>query len=107
MSRKNHKIVNGRLIQTDKRFSALKQRQKEKINQWLYIEYRALYMKNNLPPDSRYNEYILDRVQEKIDEAEIWLPFYELKKYFYSRKNKFRRRYEKELMKSDNLDNNE
>lgn len=39
-------------------------------------------------------------------EAEIWFPFYELKKYFYSRKNKFRKRYEKELLKSDNLDNN-
>lgn len=102
MSRKNHKIVGNRLIQTDKKFSALKQSQKEKITEWLYLEYRTLYIKNNLPPDSRYNKIILDNVQEKISGAEIWLPFYELRKYFYSRKNKFQKRYEKEILKADN-----
>lgn len=70
--------------------------QKEKINNWLYEEYRELYLKNGLPPDARYNDFVLDRVQTKIEEAQIWLPFYELKKYYYSRKNKFRKRFERE-----------
>lgn len=39
MSRKNHQVVNCRLLQTDKPFSQLKQTQKEKINEWLYQEY--------------------------------------------------------------------
>ena len=38
MSRKNHQVVNCRLLQTDKPFSQLKQTQKEKINEWLYQE---------------------------------------------------------------------
>ena len=45
MSRKNHQVVNCRLLQTDKPFSQLKQTQKEKINEWLYQEYRAVYQK--------------------------------------------------------------
>ena len=45
MSRKNHQVVNCRLLQTDKPFSQLKQTQKEKTNEWLYQEYRAVYQK--------------------------------------------------------------
>ena len=103
MSRKNHRIVNGRLIQTDKRYSALKQSQKQKINEWLYEEYAELYKTNNIPPDSRYNEYILDNVYGKIENAEIWLPFHELKKYFIKRKSHFKNRYEKQKSGDENV----
>ena len=97
MSRKNHKVVDGRLIQTDKRFSALKNKQKEKINGWLFNEYSKIYDKVGLPPDSRWNSQILEAVYSKIEEAEIWIPYYEVEKYFYSRKTKFKNRYEKRL----------
>lgn len=100
MSRKNHKFVDGRLIQTDKPFSQLKQRQKENINEWLYQEYKKIYVKNGIAPDKRYNEDILDAVYEKINVAEIWIPFGEVRKYFYSRKNKFKKRYEKQISNS-------
>ena len=40
MSRKNHKMVDGRLLQMDKRFSQLKQAQQVKINDWFYESYR-------------------------------------------------------------------
>lgn len=40
---KNHKIVNGWLIQTNKKFSQLKQRQKEKINEWKYDDRGATH----------------------------------------------------------------
>ena len=33
---KNHVKVNGRLIQENKKYSQLKQKQKEKIINWLY-----------------------------------------------------------------------
>ena len=52
MSRKNHEMVDGRLLQTDKPFSQLKQSQKEKISEWLYQEYAAAYQAIGLPPDS-------------------------------------------------------
>jgi len=97
MSRKNHQVVNGRLLQTDKRFSQLKQRQKEKIHEWLYEEYRTIYQKIEKPPDSRHNDTILWNVYGKIEKAEIWIPFGEVQKYFYSKKNKFRNRYEKQI----------
>ena len=56
LSRKNHKIVDGRLIQTDKKFSALKSKQ-------------------------------------KIQTAEIWIPYYEVRNYFSSKLNKWNKKY--------------
>lgn len=38
MFRKNHKMVDGRLLQTDKKYSNLKMAQKEKINKWINEE---------------------------------------------------------------------
>ena len=99
MSRKNHQMIEGRLIQTDKRFSRLKQKQKEKINEWLYQEYCALYRKIGKVPDSRHNDKILFAVQNKIEEAGIWIPLGEVEKYFFSRKNSFRKRFERELVR--------
>jgi hypothetical protein len=102
MSRKNHQIVCGRIIRIDKRFSSLRQSQKQKISNWLYEEYSKIYESNNLPPDSRYNEYILNVVYDKIEEAEIWLPFGELERYFNSRKSHYKKRYEKLKVGEDN-----
>lgn len=82
MSRKNHIITASGVLRTDKQFSHLKTKQKEKINMWLYEEYALIYDKNKLPPDSRYNDEILFKVQGKIEKAGIWLPFCELKNFF-------------------------
>lgn len=38
---KNHKMVNGKLLQTNKSFSQLKEKQKIKINGWLYDKYSS------------------------------------------------------------------
>lgn len=103
MSRKNHIITASGVLRTDKQFSHLKTKQKEKINMWLYEEYALLYAKNKLPPDSRYNDEILFKVQDKIEKAGIWLPFCELRKFFYSRKNKFRKRFEKANARENNI----
>lgn len=95
MSRKNHKIINGRLLQTNKSFSQLKQKQKEKISEWLYQQYAHIYDKVGKPPNSKRNIEILSAVYDKIESAEIWIPFYEVEKYFYSHKRRFQTRYEK------------
>ena len=96
MSHNNHEWVDGRLLQTDKRFSQLKQTQRERINGWLYWEYRTVFEQLGVAPDARYNARILDAVYIKIQEAQIWVPFGEVARYFYSRKNVFRKRYLKE-----------
>ncbi len=69
--------------------------QKEKIYDWLYEEYSKLYDKNKLPPDKRYNDYLLNNVYEKTSDADICIPFYELREYYFSRKNHLRKRYVK------------
>lgn len=95
MSRKNHEVIGGRLVRTDKSFSDLKKKQREKISSWLYDEYAKLYEKNGLPPDKRYTNMILDCVMEKIEAADIWLPLGALERYYLGRRTHYRRRYEK------------
>lgn len=65
MSRKNHKMEAGKLLRTDKQFRHLKQSQKEKINEWLYQEYRTLWLEQNRQPSSMRNGEILVAVMEK------------------------------------------
>ena len=49
MSQKNHEITDGRLVQTDKKYSHLKLRQKEKIAEWMFQETRDFYTKKYTP----------------------------------------------------------
>ena len=88
-------MINGKLLQMNKSFSQLKQKQKEKIQEWLYQEYARIYDEIEKPPNSKRNIEILSAVYDKIEAAEIWIPFYEVEKYFYSRKHRFQTRYEK------------
>ncbi len=44
---KNHITVNGKLLQTNKKFTQLKSSQKEKINLWLYEEYSRFWEENS------------------------------------------------------------
>ena len=100
---KNHMMVGGRLLQTNKKFSHLKNSQKEKINGWLYEEYSKLWKTNGRQPGKPQKEVIISSVYAKIEEAEIWLPLGELYSYYESHINKFRRRYEKASVKSDGV----
>ena len=72
---KNHEMVNGRLIQTNKRFSQLKQRQKLKIHEWLY----EAYVDVELRKIKKYD--VISVVHKKIEEAEIWIPYGEIDGY--------------------------
>ena len=67
---------------------------REKISNWLYDEYKNAYDKIGKAPDSRRNEIIVSAVYEKIEECGIWIPYYEVEKYYCSKKNKYRKRYE-------------
>lgn len=48
MSQKNHEIIDGRLVQTDKKYSHLKLKQKEKIAEWMFQETRDFLLKNTI-----------------------------------------------------------
>ncbi len=90
-------MVGGNLHQTNKKFSHLKNSQKEKINGWLYEEYCKTWKETGRQPGKSQKEFIIDSVYAKIEEAEIWLPLDELYAYYESHINKFRKRYEKRI----------
>lgn len=97
MSRKNHAVVNGRLIQTDKKFSALKEKQKTKIAEWLYSSYRQSYLDCGRLPGRQEDEEIVGCVLDKIEEAQIWIPAGEIFCYYQRRKKKLETRLKREF----------
>ena len=68
---KNHKIIDGRLLQINKKFSALKESQKTKIAEWEYEAYKDCYLKYKKVPDKCRVDEILFSVYERIEAAEI------------------------------------
>ena len=96
MSRKNHQKIDGRLLRTDKRIGHLKQKQIEKINAWLYEAYQRQYQTLNRPPDKRHNRAIVNAAYDKIEAADIWIPYEEVRKYYLRQKSKFEKRMKRE-----------
>ncbi|WP_195268870.1 transposase [Eubacterium sp. 1001713B170207_170306_E7] len=96
MSRKNHQTIDGRLLRTDKRISHLKQKQIEKINAWLYEAYRIQYQTLKQAPDKRHNRAIVNAAYDKIQAADIWIPYEEVWTYYLKKKSKFEKRMENE-----------
>lgn len=94
---KNHEWIDGKLLQTNKKYSHLKQKQKEKIYQWMYNAYRASYKRTGKYPDSEEDEKVLSSVMEHIEKAEIWIPFGEVAKHYRSVKKNLRKRLSKEM----------
>lgn len=94
---KNHKIIDGRLLQTNKKFAALKESQKTKIAEWEYEAYKDSYLKYKKVPDKRRVDEILLSVYEKIEAAEIWIPEDEICKHYQSRHSKLLKRLKKEF----------
>lgn len=103
MSKKNHKLVNGRLLQMDKQFSDLKERQKSRIAEWIYTAYREAYLQTGKEPDKEADTVILDSVMEKIEDAEIWIPYGEIVSYYRRRKKHMKKRLEKEEMQENTI----
>lgn len=96
---KNHEWVDGKLLQMNKKYSQLKLKQKEKIHEWMYIAFRDSYKKTGKFPGKREDEDILDAVMQKINDAEIWIPWYEVEKHYKGVKSRLNKRYKKEKVK--------
>lgn len=92
-----HITVNGNLLNMDKRFSHLKQKQKEKISEWLYIETFEFYKRNRKMPNKNSRNEILNIVYEKIQEDSIWIPYGEVVKFYQSHFNKFEKRIKRNM----------
>src|SRR5699024_9728492 len=82
---KNHIKVNGKLLQTNKRFSQLKESQKN----WIVPELYNLYHKKmkeicttgKLSPHHR--DTVISSLYEQIRDREIWIPYDKVKKYTF------------------------
>ena len=81
-----HEMVNGRLLQMNKPYSQLKQKQKEKIANWMYEAYKKQVS------EKLSNEEALEYVLDKINDADIWIPEYEIEKRYFSKKTQFKKR---------------
>lgn len=98
---KNHIKVNGRLLQTNKRFSQLKKSQKN----WIVAELYKLYhnkMKERrttrkLP--AHHRDTIISSLYEQIQNREIWIPYGEVKKYTFSKTTKIVKSFKKQYPK--------
>jgi hypothetical protein len=75
---KNHVRVNGTLLQTNKKWSHLKQRQREWIYEITRTEHKRFIKKNNRLPMKICKRNLIDTILVKVDERGIWLPSYEL-----------------------------
>lgn len=82
MSRKNHKMTDGKLLQMDKKYSHLKLKQKEKIAEWMYLETQAYYEKIHAFPGDKQIEEVIAKVYDRIVNAEIWIPYDEVAKHY-------------------------
>ena len=97
MSRKNHEMIDGKLLQTDKKYAQLKLKQKEKIAEWMFQATRDYYMKKYTFPNVKHLEEVVDIVYEKIEDAEIWIPYGEVFKHYKSKRSDINKRIRRSL----------
>ncbi|MGW5955895.1 transposase [Bacillus mycoides] len=99
---KNHtRSSKGQLLQTNKKWSHLKQKQRETISNWLreaYIEKIKVYNRRLKPKE---HEDVLIQVMLKIHEHEIWIPEYEVEKYYKGKINKWYNKHNSLNLKND------
>ncbi|MGH1145839.1 transposase [Bacillus pseudomycoides] len=93
---KNHIKVNGQIRQTNKKWSHLRQQQKERISNWLRREYTKFVQLNHRRPKKYEHDEIISEVMDRIEEREIWIPYREVKRYYLSKIGKWFRKIESE-----------
>ena len=79
-------MVDRRLLQMNKSFQQLKGKQKEKIVEWMFQAYRKQ------TSEKQSDEEALQTVFERIEEADIWIPDYEILNRYRAKKKQFANR---------------
>ena len=75
---KNHVKVNGTLLQTNKKWSHLKQKQRDWIYEVVRAEHEKFIEENDRLPMKTGKKNLIAVIETKIDERGIWLPSHEL-----------------------------
>lgn len=100
---KNHIKMGNQIYQTNKKFSALKESQKEKIAVWCYEAYRQHYIEKGSLPHGKGYDFVLDYVFGKTEEAKIWIPAMEVVRFYKGCKVKMSHRLQKEFPEVEEL----
>lgn len=79
---RNHIRVNGKLLQTNKKFSALKLRQKEWIASLLRTKTISLMLEHQRQLKRPERERILQETLIAIEQKGIWIPDCEVRRYY-------------------------
>ena len=82
----------NQMINLNKRFSDLKEKQKAKIAEWLYIETYRFYKEHDHIPHHSEKQAVLDTVYAMIEEAGIWIPYAEVEIYYRSKISRYKSR---------------
>jgi len=85
----HHRDSQGRLLQTNKKWSDLKDTQQEYISNFLREKYLSCAITNERKSSKIDKEQILDEVYDKITERNIWIPKHEVKDYFNGKVTKY------------------
>ncbi len=91
-----HDMIDGKLLQTNKKYSQLKQKQKDKIAVWMYEETRKYYERTGKYPIEHHDDEVVDAVYERITDADIWVPYGEVAKHYQGVRTKITRRIRRE-----------
>ena len=76
---KNHKLVDGKLLQINKKWSHLKSSQRDWIRNITEKAHKNYVFEHGKLPIKKKKYVIFDEVEELIKQREIWIPFPELK----------------------------
>jgi len=68
------------LLQTNKRWSHLKQKQRDWIYEIVRLEHQKFIEEHDRLPVKKSKEKLFEIVVDKVDERGMWLPSHELKK---------------------------
>jgi len=93
---KNHIKVNGKILQTNKKYINLKQGQREKIDKWLHEEFVKLAAAYDDKLSKQHRSDIVSAVYKKIEACDIWIPYGEVERHFESRFAKWTNKLNKE-----------
>ena len=78
-------MIEGRLIQTNKKYSHLKIKQKENIYEWMFEETKKFHDSNGKCPVKKNEDtFLVDAVYNRIEKAGIWIPYGEVVKHYQS-----------------------
>lgn len=78
---KNHVRVNGQLLQTNKKWSHLKNSQRQWIQETTAKEHAAYVSEHDRLPMKKRKEDVLDRVHDCVIERGIWIPYREFRSH--------------------------